>query len=472
MIDLSKLTIKSAREGLKKGDFTSRELTEACIDKIKKEDGEINAFIEVFDDALGQADAADEQIKKGIEAPLLGVPIAIKDNILLSGHKSSAGSHILEGFVSPTDSTVSSKLQRHGGAVIVGRTNMDEFAMGSSTETSYYGPTKNPTDTSRVPGGSSGGSAAALAAHFVLGSLGTDTGGSIRQPAALTGIVGLKPTYGRVSRSGIIALGSSLDQVGPFAHTVTDVETIYNVIKGEDKLDSTTISDSTYKSEKKFNKTIGVPRKFLKNVSSDVKKNFEQAEEKFKSLGYKIMDVDLPSIEYSLAAYYIIMPAEASTNLARYDGVKYGLYVDGTDLLDDYMKTKGSGFGRETRRRIILGTFVLSSGYYDSFYGAALLAKEKITDELREAFKDIDVLLTPSTSGPAFKIGEKISDPLSMYLEDIFTVPANISGIPSMSLPSGFVEVEGKNLPLGILLSSDLGREDNLFQIGKDFLGE
>ncbi|MDB5194034.1 MAG: hypothetical protein JWN50_48 [Parcubacteria group bacterium] len=483
MIDLSKLTIVSARESLKKGEFTSVELTQACVDAVKEKDGELHAFLEVFDDALGQAAMADKQIKAGIDLPLLGIPVALKDNILVANHKASAGSKILEGFVSAVDSTAVRKLQQETGAVIFGRTNCDEFAMGSSTENSAFGPSKNPVDTSRVPGGSSGGSAVAVAGHMVLASFGSDTGGSIRQPAAFTGIVGMKPTYGRVSRSGLIAMASSLDQIGPFAKTVADAEILYNAVKGVDPLDSTTIDEKTFADSRSASGnsrqtssrlTIGVPREFVESegVDPDVKKNFEEALEKFKALGYEVKDVSLPHLKYSLAVYYILMPAEVSSNLARFDGVKYGLHVDGANGIEDYFKTRALGFGAEVRRRVILGTYVLSSGYHDAYYGSAVLAKQLITRELREAFKDIDLLLTPTTPTPAFKFGEKTADPLSMYLADIFTVPANISGCPSLSIPSGTVEREGKNLPLGVLLTADLGREDDLFTAGKEFLGE
>lgn len=472
MLDLSTLNISSAREGLKNKKFSSRDLTLASIEAIKNKDGELHAFLEVFEDALSQADEADRKIAEGIDLPLLGIPLALKDNILFAGHKVSASSKILEGFVAPTDSTAVARL-KSAGAVILGRTNCDEFAMGASTENSAFGSTKNPHDTSRVPGGSSGGSAVAVAANMTLGALGSDTGGSIRQPAAFCGVVGFKPTYGRVSRSGLIAMTSSLDQIGPFTKTVTDAEIIYNVMRGVDTMDSTTTNDDTYPKQKEFNKTIGVPRAFFEGegVSEVVKKNLEESIEKFKSLGYTVVDINPPSISYSLAVYYVLVPAEVSSNLARFDGVKYGLRMNGIDGIDDYFKTRAAGFGREVRRRIILGTYVLSSGYYDAYYGSALKAKQIITDELRGIFKDVDLILTPTTPTPAFKFGEK-SSPLDMYMSDIFTVPANITGAPSISVPSGKVNIDGVELPLGIELTADLNREDNIFRASKDFLGE
>ena len=423
-------------------------------EEIRIKDKDIHAFLEIFDDARSYG-----------EGRLSGKTIAIKDNILFEGHKASAGSRILEGFRAPYDATVVKKLKA-AGAIIVGRTNMDEFAMGSSTENSGFGVTRNPHDLERVAGGSSGGSAAAVSSGMVDLALGSDTGGSVRQPAAFCGVVGLKPTYGRVSRNGLIAMASSFDQIGPIAKNVKDVETLYNVIKGSDPLDSTSIDDSTYPILKKFSKTIGVPKFLLEN--SSIKNNFAEAIKKFESLGYKIKEVELPNLKYALAVYYIIMPAEVSSNLARFDGVKYGLHVDGKDGIDDYFETRGAGFGKEVRRRIILGTYVLSSGYYDEYYGKAVEARRLITKELRNLFGQVDLMLTPTTPSPAWKIGEKSKSPLEMYLEDIFTVHANISGCPAISLPSGFL---GK-LPLGIELTADLGREDNLFAAGKEFMGE
>jgi aspartyl-tRNA(Asn)/glutamyl-tRNA(Gln) amidotransferase subunit A len=466
MIDLSTLTIKSAREALKKGEFTARELTQACIDTVNTKDGDIHAFLEVFSSVLEQADEADKKIKAGIDLPLLGIPLALKDNITVAGEHASASSKILENFISPTSSTAVQKLQE-AGAIIFGRTNCDEFAMGASTENSAFGPTKNPHDLSRVSGGSSGGSAASVASNMVLGALGSDTGGSIRQPASFCGIVGFKPTYGRISRSGLMAMASSFDQIGPFTKTVGDAEIIYEVLKGADSMDSTTITEETYSKKKEFNKTIGIPRAFLGKASESTKQNIEEAIKKFESLGYKIVDLELPTIEYSLAVYYILVPAEVSSNMARFDGVKYGLHVGGENGIDDYFKSRGVGFGKEVRRRIILGTYVLSSGYYDAYYGTAENVRAMIRKEFREAFEQVDLILLPTTPSSAFKFGER-SSPLDMYLEDIFTVPANVSGCPCISLPFG----QEDNLPLGIELIGDLGREDNIFKAGKEFLGE
>lgn len=468
MIDVHKLTIKSARQALREGKFSAEELTAACLKNIKEKDKEIHAFLEVFESALDQAKEADKKIRAGVDLPLLGIPMAIKDNILVEGERVSAGSKILENYRATYSATVTKKLWE-AGAVILGRTNCDEFAMGSSTENSAYGPTKNPIDLARVPGGSSGGSAAAVAAGMALASLGSDTGGSIRQPAAFCGLVGLKPTYGRVSRSGLIAMASSLDQIGPFAKTAEDAEMIYQVIAGRDALDSTTLPwpvDFSPNGPKK-GKVIGIPRAFFKGkLEGEVEKNFDEAVEKFKKLGYQVKEIDLPNIKYSLAVYYIIMPAEVSSNLARFDGVKYGLYVSGENSIDDYFQTRAKGFGPEVRRRIILGTYVLSSGYYDAFYGQAVALKEAITAELKKTFENdgIDFILTPTVPAPAWKFGEK-TDPLSVYLADIFTVPANISGCPSISLPSGSVD----GLPLGILLTANHGEEEVLFKASRQF---
>jgi aspartyl-tRNA(Asn)/glutamyl-tRNA(Gln) amidotransferase subunit A len=474
-IDLNSLTIEKAHTALSKGDFTAVELAQAYLDVISKKNKEINAYLEIYADVLDQAKKADEMFKKGTAKKLTGIPFAIKDNILIQGKIASSASKILENYHATYDATVIKKLKEQG-AVFIGRANMDEFAMGGSTENSAFGVTKNPFDTSRVAGGSSGGSAAALAMNGALAALGSDTGGSIRQPASFCGLVGLKPTYGAVSRFGVMAMGSSLDQIGPFGKTVTDAETIFNVIRGKDGNDSTTISETTYKPERigKKKPVIGVPRHFLggDGIKKDVLKNFEESLETLKKKGYEIVDITLPNIAYSLPIYYVIMPAEVSSNLSRFDGVKYGLHKDGKDGIDDYFETRGAGFGKEARRRILLGTYVLSSGYYDAYYNRANALRRLLTQDFLEAYRKVDIILTPTTPAPAFKIGEKTSDPVAMYLEDIFTVTANLTGMPAISIPCGFSEVEGKKMPLGLQMTARHGDEKTLFEAGKDFLGE
>lgn len=471
--ELNQLTIEEAARGLRAGEFTSLQITEACLAVIKKDNADINAFLEVFDTARTDAERADAKYAstKYANAPALaGIPIAIKDNMLMQGQRASSGSKILEGYVGTYDSAVVTALKKND-AVILGRTNMDEFAMGSSTETSGYGITKNPRDRARVPGGSSGGAAAAVGGDMAIASLGSDTGGSIRQPAALCGIVGLKPTYGTVSRSGLMALASSLDQIGPFAKSVADAEILFNAISGHDPKDSTSYPlelRAQHKTPAK--KKLGVPKAFLgKGIDPDVLENFTMAVKRLEYAGWDIVDVDLPNIKYSLAVYYVIQPAEASANLAKYDGVRFGLSVKGDSLLDDYMKTRGQGFGKEVRRRIMLGTYVLSAGYYDAYYGKAKVVRELIKKDFDTAFETVDAILTPTTTSPAFKFGEKSNDPLAMYLEDIFTVPANIAELPGMSVPSGTVVRDGTPLPIGLQITAPRFREDVLFTIGKEF---
>jgi aspartyl-tRNA(Asn)/glutamyl-tRNA(Gln) amidotransferase subunit A len=477
-INLKELTIKKAGEGLRKGDFTAVELTEAYLEEIKTKNKDINAYLEVYGDAIESAKEADVKLKAGTAGPLTGIPCAIKDNILIKGKIASAGSKILEKYHATYDATVITKLKAEG-VVFLGRTNMDEFAMGGSTENSAYGVTKNPHDLSRVAGGSSGGSAAALAMDGTLFSLGSDTGGSIRQPASFCGVVGLKPTYGAVSRYGVMAMGSSLDQIGPFGKTVTDVETIFKAIRGKDAKDSTTIDENTYngsnqtgeKNDKNKKLVIGVPRHFLggDGINKEVLETFEKSLESFKEKGYEIKDIDLPNISYALMVYYIVMPAEVSANMSRFDGVKYGLHVDGKTGIDDYFETRRAGLGREVVRRILLGTYVLSSGYYDAYYNRANAVRRMITEDFLKAFKNVDLIATPTAPSPAFKIGEKTNDPVAMYLEDIFTVTANITGMPAISIPCPVPE---KSLPIGLQLTARHGGEETLFEAGKDFLGE
>ncbi len=475
MIDISTLTIFSARKKLDSKEFSVVELVKTYLDEINRKNKDINAYLEIYNDVLEQAKMADQAITRGEIFPMTGIPIAVKDNILIEGKTATSGSKILKGFVAPYDATVIKKLKSQH-AVFLGRANMDEFAMGSSTENSAFGVTKNPLDPTRVAGGSSGGSVASVAMGGALASLGSDTGGSVREPTSFCGLVGLKPTYGGVSRYGLMALGSSLDVIGPVTKTVTDSEILWDAIKGQDKMDSTTYSEDVYpknKNSKNKSLTIGVPYHILeKGLRGDVRKNFDESIEKLKKLGYKIKDIKLPNIGYSLAVYYIIMPAEASSNLARFDGVKYGLHIDGNDLLSDYLKTRGMGFGEEVRRRILIGTYVLSTGYYEAYYNKAIHLRQTISNDFQKAFTEVNAIALPTTTGPAFKIGEKASDPLALYLEDVFTVPANIVGVPAISIPSGSVNDGGVDLPLGIQFMAPHNCEELLFEIGKKFLGE
>lgn len=461
-------TIAEAHTLLKEHHLSAQELAESVLKTIAEREVDVGAYLEVFDDVLVQARTAQERIDDGEAHALTGIPIAVKDNILQKGRHASAGSKILESFVAPYDATAVQRL-RAGGAVFLGRTNMDEFAMGSSTEHSAYKLTKNPVDSSRVPGGSSGGSAAAVAMGGALAALGSDTGGSIRQPASFCGIVGLKPTYGSVSRSGLIAMGSSLDVIGPLTKTVGDAKIMFDTIHGKDPLDATS---HTGNSSKREVKRVGVPRAFLGDgLDGDVLKAFETSLVVLQDRGYELVDIELQNVGYALATYYIIMPAEVSSNLSRYDGVKYGLHVEGDTLLADYAKTRAAGFGLEVRRRVLLGTYVLSHGYHDAYYRKALAARRIITTEFLNAFADVDVIATPTTPTPAFTFDEK-SDPLAMYLEDIFTVPANITGMPAISLPMGVVLRGSTALPVGLQLIAPHNEEERLFSIGARFLNE
>lgn len=465
-MELSKLTIASARKALDAKEFSARELTDAYLSEISARDKEIHAYLEVWEkEARAEADAADALISKGEAKSLTGIPLAIKDNILIEGRHASSASKILENYIASYDATVTKKLKAQN-AVFLGRTNMDEFAMGSSTENSAYGPTKNPLDTSRVPGGSSGGSAAAVVGNMALAALGSDTGGSIRQPASHCGIVGLKTTYGSVSRFGLMPMGSSLDQIGPLTKTTEDAKILFDVIRGNDKNDSTSLPDY---SVPKGGKKIGVPRAFLKEgIDKDVLDVYEKTLSKLSSQGYEVLDVDMPNLPYSLAVYYIICPAEVSTNLARYDGIRYGLSVPADSIQEVYKKTRATGFGAETRRRILIGTFVLSSGYADAYYRKARQVRELIRGDFVKVFQKFDAIALPTSPNPAFKIGEKANDPLAMYLEDIFSVTANLAGVPAISVPAGTVVREGKNLPVGFQLIGAVRGEETLFAIGGD----
>lgn len=469
-MELTDLSTKELAKGYRAKEFSAVDVARAHLHAIEKQNPNLNAYLEAFDDVEKSAKHADETLaKKGNEAHLLtGVPIAVKDNILIRGKIASAASKILATHVATYDATAITKL-KNAGAIFLGRTNMDEFAMGSSTEHSAYGITRNPHDVERVPGGSSGGSAAAVAAHLAPVALGSETCGSIRQPASLCGLVGFKPTYGAVSRSGLIAMGSSLDQIGPLARNVYDAELLFNTIKGHDPLDGTTLPNGEEKKVK--GKKIGVPREFVKDAQPDVRDLFEKTLNDLKQKGYEIVDIEFPSAPFGLAAYYIVMPAEVSTNLARFDGMRYGLHIEGKNLLEEYRESRAQGFGPETKRRIILGTYVLSSGYYDAYYRRATALRSVIADDLKKAFDEVSFIATPTTPGPAFKIGEK-SDPVSMYLEDIFAAPANLTGIPAISVSAGTVRRGEKDLPVGIQFMSPKQCDSSLFLIARDVRNE
>lgn len=464
------MTITEAKKLLASKKITAIELVQSCLQKIEQNEKEVHAFLEVFsEEALLQAQAVDAAIERGEElGSLAGIPIAIKDNQLMVGKKSTAGSQILEHYTASYDATVIERL-RAAGAILIGRTNLDEFAMGSSTETSHFGPTHNPWKLTHVPGGSSGGSAAAVAAGFALGATGSDTGGSIRQPASLCGTVGLKPTYGRVSRYGLIALASSLDQIGVFARSVEDAALLLQVIEGKDPKDSTSVelANTTIaellKLENVSGLKIGLPREyFIDGMDAEVEAAVRQAVTLLESHGAEVIDISLPHTKYALETYYIIQPAEASSNLERFDGMRYGHRSIGKTLTETYKKTRGGGFGAETKRRIMLGTFTLSAGYYDAYYKKALAVRTLIRQDFDEAFKQVDVIVTPTSPGVAWPIGEKFNDPLAMYLADIFTVSLNLAGLPGMSIPCGFAH----DLPVGLQLVGKAFDESTLFRLG------
>ncbi|HEY3762867.1 MAG TPA: Asp-tRNA(Asn)/Glu-tRNA(Gln) amidotransferase subunit GatA [Verrucomicrobiae bacterium] len=473
---LNQLTISEIAAKLAKREASARQITQACLDRIEKVDGKIHAFISCDNrDALAQADAADKQLSGGVthaQKPLLGVPIAIKDVLAVKDQPLNCASKILGKFVSPYDATVIEKL-KSAGAIVFGRCNMDEFAMGSSTENSAFGVTRNPWDTSRIPGGSSGGSAASVAADECIASLGTDTGGSIRQPAALCGVVGLKPTYGRVSRYGLVAFASSLDQIGPFTKNVSDAATILGVISGHDLRDSTSIPQPVPNYTGALNGSVrglklGLPKEYMiGGLDPEVKAAVDEAVKKFSSLGAEIVEISLPHTDYAVATYYIVATAEASANLARFDGIRYGARVEGHDLLELYGKTRGAGFGAEVKRRIILGTYVLSSGYYDAYYLRAQRVRTLIRNDFLKAFESVDAIITPTTPTAAFKIGEKSDDPLQMYLSDIFTISCNLAGICGISIPCGFTKSPA--LPIGLQLLGKPFGEETLLRIAHAF---
>ena len=472
MIHLHDLTVKRFREGLENKEFSAYEIIKALFDYIDLRDKEVDAYLTLNrDNALEAAAKVDVAVAEGRELPpLAGVPLAIKDNMLIEGLPATAGSKILEHYIAAYDATVIKKL-KNAGAIFLGKTNLDEFAMGSSTENSAFKITKNPHDLTRVPGGSSGGSAAAVASHMAVAALGSDTGGSIREPAAFCGVVGMKPTYGAVSRYGLIAMASSLDQIGPIAKTVEDAAILFKQIAGHDPNDATSAPDIVYGDdllnpslEKMRELTIGVPEEyFVPGMDEEVANAVQGAVKEFESLKVRVKKISLPHTKHALSVYYIIMPAEVSTNLSRFDGIRYGDRAKAENLLDLYYRDRGAGFGPEPKRRIILGTFVLSAGYYDAYYAKAQKVRALIKKDFNEAFKSVDVILTPVAPTPAFKIGEKTDDPLQMYLSDIFTIPVNLAGLPGISIPVN--GREGK-LPIGFQLIGKPWHEADILGLG------
>ncbi|MCS7150141.1 MAG: Asp-tRNA(Asn)/Glu-tRNA(Gln) amidotransferase subunit GatA [Caldimicrobium sp.] len=462
-MNLDDLTIKRALTLLSKGEITSKDLTLACLDRIKRFDPEVKAFLYVNEEwALAQAEASDKRRKDKKERSLEGIPLSIKDNILIRDHPTTCASRILANYIAPYDATVIERL-KEAGAVFLGKTNMDEFAMGSSTENSAFFPTKNPWDLERVPGGSSGGSAVAVALRMGLGSLGSDTGGSIRQPAAFCGVVGMKPTYGLVSRYGLVAFASSLDQIGPFGLNVEDTAILLQIIAGEDHKDSTScpiknldfVNFLEQNSQRSFR--VGLPKEyFTGDLHPEVQRALEKCIDILKKK-HTLKEISLPHTKYAIATYYIIAPAEASSNLARYDGVKYGFRAECKNLIELYKKSRSQGFGKEVKRRIMLGTYALSAGYYDAYYLKASKVRTLIKQDFEEAFKEVDLILAPTTPTPPFKLGEKISDPLQMYLSDIFTIPVNLAGLPCISLPVGLTE---DSLPIGAQIIGPAFKDD------------
>jgi len=474
-MSLPELTISRAHQGLIKKEFSALELTKAFLNKIKEKNKEIFAYLTLIENsALSQAKKIDNLISSKGKIPILaGIPLAVKDNILVEGVKCSAGSKILENYTAPYDATVIKKIKTEGG-VILGKTNLDEFAMGSSTEKSAFGPTRNPNDLSRVPGGSSGGSAAAIAADLAVYALGSDTGGSIRQPASFCGVVGLKPTYGAVSRYGLVAFASSLDQIGPLTKTVEDARIVFEAVSGKDELDSTSVGAPKIQNSKfKIQNTkIGVPKEyFVKGIDPEVEKVIKKAIKKYEEMGVKIEEISLPHTEYALPVYYIISPSEASANLARFDGIKYGYSATSnqqpatSNLLDVYLESRGQGFGEEVRRRIMLGTYALSAGYYEAYYLRAQKIRTLIKNDFEKAFKKVDVVFTPVSPFVAFKLGEKIEDPLSMYLSDVYTISVNLIGLPALSLPCGQVG----QLPVGLQIIGRPFEENKILFLGQIF---
>ncbi len=452
---------------LKKRELSAKEIAISVFDRIEHVESRVKAYLTLTKDkALSMAEKADQRLSSGNATVLSGIPIAIKDNICTKGIRTTCSSKILQNFIPPYESTATTKLLEQG-YLLIGKTNLDEFAMGSSTENSGFYTTCNPWDTERIPGGSSGGSAAAVAADECIAALGSDTGGSIRQPAALCGVVGLKPTYGRVSRYGLVAFASSLDQIGPITKNVRDAAILMNIISGNDPMDSTSapviVPDFTASIGKDIKGLkIGIPKEyFIEGIAPEVEKSVRDAIKQYEALGAIPVDMSLPHSGYAIAAYYVLATSEASSNLARYDGVKYGFRAEGIDLIDMYMQTRAKGFGAEVKRRIMLGTYTLSSGYYDAYYKKAQQVRTLLKRDFDEAFKTVDLILTPTTPTAAFKMGEKTDDPLQMYLADIFTISVNLAGVPAISIPCGFTS---NNLPIGLQLIGRHFEEEKLLQ--------
>jgi len=465
-------TIAQLAAGLRNGDFSSEELTRACLERIARHDGTLNSFITVCETgALEQARLADQRLKAGNGTTLTGIPIAQKDIFCTNRVLTTCGSRMLENFVAPYNATVIDKFNA-AGAVMLGKTNMDEFAMGSSNETSYYGPVRNPWNTETVPGGSSGGSAAAVAGRLVPGASGTDTGGSIRQPAALCGITGLKPTYGRVSRYGMIAFASSLDQGGPLAQTAEDAAILLNTMAGFDSRDSTSIEEVVPDYTATLNDAIkglkiGLPKEYFDaGLDAEVGKVVEAAIEEYKKLGAEIVDISLPNTHLAVPAYYVVAPAECSSNLSRFDGVRFGHRCEApTDLEDLYKRSRGEGFGPEVKRRIMIGTYALSAGYYDAYYLKAQKVRRLISEDFKRAFEQVDVIMGPTAPSVAFKLGEKKDDPITMYLSDIYTIAVNLAGLPGMSIPAGFVN----DMPVGLQIIGSYFAEARLLNVAHQY---
>jgi aspartyl-tRNA(Asn)/glutamyl-tRNA(Gln) amidotransferase subunit A len=468
-VELSNLTIHQLHELLSKKEVTSKEITESTLKRIESVEEKVNAYTTLTPElAIKQATQADKNIGQGKLSTLTGIPLAIKDVLCIQGVKTTCGSKILGNFIAPYDATVIKKL-REKDVVFIGRTNMDEFAMGSTTETSHFGTTRNPWDLERIPGGSSGGSAAAVSADECIGALGSDTGGSIRQPAACCGLVGLKPTYGRVSRFGLVAFASSLDQIGPMTKDVKDAAILMNEICGYDSLDATSVNTEVPDYTQVLGRevkgmSVGIPREyFIEGLDREVEGSIREAVKVLEGLGMEIKEVSLPHTEYAVAVYYLIAPAEASSNLARYDGVRYGYRTpEDVGLLDMYKRSRSEGFGAEVKRRIMLGTYALSAGYYDAYYKKASQVRTLIRNDFEKAFKECDVIVTPTYPTTAFKIGEKVDDPLKLYLSDIFTIPANLAGIAGISIPCG---LSSEGLPIGLQILANFFQEEKLLKV-------